>query len=113
MIIIKNRFIPVKGFNAMFFFGILFVRSDSKKGLTYVTLNHESIHAKQCVEMLGVFFYLWYIVEYLIRLPLCDFDTHEAYRSISFEREAYGNQEDMEYTSKRRHFAWLNYIKQK
>lgn len=113
MIIIKNRFIPVKGFNAMFFFGILFVRSDSKKGLTYVTLNHESIHAKQCVEMLGVFFYLWYVVEYIIRIPLCDFDTHKAYRNISFEREAYDNQENMEYISERRHFAWLNYIKRK
>lgn len=113
MKVIKNRFIPVKGFKAMFFFGILFVRSDNRKPLSYVDLNHESIHAKQCKEMFGVFFYLWYIVEYIIRIPMYDFDTHKAYRNISFEREAYGNQENMDYTTERRHFAWLEYIKQK
>lgn len=113
MKVIKNRFIPVKGFKAMFFFGILFVRSDNRKPLSYVDLNHENIHAKQCKEMLGVFFYLWYITEYLIRLPLCDFDTHDAYRSISFEQEAYGNEEDMEYLKERKHYAWFHYITNK
>nr|DAF32802.1 MAG TPA: hypothetical protein [Caudoviricetes sp.] len=43
-------------------------------------------------------------------MPLCDFDTHTAYRSICFEREAYKNQEDLEYSKKRKHFAWLKYV---
>ena len=110
MIVIKNSIIPIKGFKALFFFGILFVRNDLKKGISYVDLNHEHIHSKQCIELLGVFFYLWYIIEYLIRLPMCDFDSHTAYRSICFEREAYKNQEDLEYPKKRKHFAWLKYV---
>lgn len=112
MKVITNSLIPVKGFKAMFFFGILFVRSDNKNPLSPLDLNHESIHAKQCKEMLGVFFYLWYVIEYLIRMPMCGFDAHAAYRNISFEREAYSNQGVMDYTKERRHFAWLEYIRQ-
>nr|DAU35071.1 MAG TPA: hypothetical protein [Caudoviricetes sp.] len=33
-------------------------------------------------------FYLWYIIEYLIRLIMYR-DTKLAYKNISFEREAY------------------------
>lgn len=97
----------------MFFFGILFVRSDLKNPLTDVDLNHESIHAEQCKEMLGVFFYLWYIMEYLVRLPIYGCDTIKAYRNISFEREAYNNQENLNYISGRKRYAWLSYIKNK
>ena len=33
-----------------------------------------------------------------------------AYRAISFEREAYDNQRDASYLSHRRHFAWRHYL---
>lgn len=110
MKIIRNRYIPFKGFRAMFFFGILFVRNDLESELKYWDMNHEAIHAKQCKEMLGVFFYLWYIAEYVVRLFQYGFDTRKAYRNISFEREAYENQADMLYTDDRKIWAWVKYI---
>jgi len=101
-------------------------------------INHETIHWKQQMEMMilgaiiallsGIillllnvlslwlltllifpflFFYIWYLVEWGVRLIT---NTKSAYRSISFEREAYGNEYDMEYLKTRKPFAWLKYI---
>lgn len=33
-----------------------------------------------------------------------------AYRNISFEKEAYDNENDMDYIDKREHFSWIEYI---
>ena len=50
-----------------------------------------SNHTAQMKEMLYIFFYLWYVVEWIIRL----FMKGNAYRNISFEREAYSNEDDI------------------
>ena len=70
-------------------------------------MNHERIHTAQQREMLYVFFYLAYLLEWLVRLPM----RGNAYRNISFEREAYANQRDLDYLQRRRHFAWRGYMK--
>lgn len=31
-------------------------------------------------------------------------------RNISFEKEAYNNENDMDYIDKRGHFSWIEYI---
>ena len=31
-------------------------------------INHESIHWKQQIEMLGIFFYLWYLIEWIVKI---------------------------------------------
>ena len=72
-----------------------------------ITLNHEKIHTVQIKEMLYIFFYIWYIVEWMIRL----FMKGNAYRNISFEREAYNNEKDLSYLDNRKRFAWIKYIK--
>jgi hypothetical protein len=110
MKIIYNSFFPFKGFKAMNFFGLLFVRNDLKSPLTNKTLNHESIHTVQYKEMLWIGFIIWYLIEWFIRLLFC-FDCHKAYRNISFEKEAYANQNDCDYLSKRTHFCWIKYLK--
>lgn len=110
MIVIRNGIIPFKGFSAMLFFGILFVRNDNKRELSATDFNHESIHARQCLEMLGVFFYLLYVIEWLVRVPLCGFKLKDAYRSISFEREAYGNEKNLTYISTRKAWSWVGYL---
>lgn len=69
--------------------------------------NHESIHTAQMKEMLYIFFYLWYGLEWLIRWVGCGFKSKKAYRNISFEREAYSNDADLEYLKNRRLFFWL------
>lgn len=72
-----------------------------------VLINHEKIHIRQQLEMLIVFFYIWYVIEYLIRWVKCG-SRMEAYKNISFEREAYANQHIPDYTHKRR---WWNHLK--
>jgi len=110
MRIIENKLLPPKGYSAIMLFGIIFVRS----GVTVSprTFRHEDIHRKQMLEMLVIFFYLWYGVEFLIRLCICR-NRKEAYRNISFEREAYANDNLTAYVYGRKAFAWVKYLKRK
>jgi len=73
----------------------------------YRIVNHEKIHWKQQLEMLIIFFYLWYVIEWLLKLIKYGKD---AYNNISFEREAYANEENFEYLKTRKHFAWFKLI---
>ena len=125
MRIIRNNILPFSGFSAINLFGILFARKKAKIDKT--TLNHESIHSAQIAEVmiasvpfalllwlltnvwLGLLlfiasYYLWYVIEWLIKLP-----KGNAYRRLSFEREAYTNQSNMEYLKKRKAFAFFKY----
>ena len=132
MRIVENRFIPLKGFSAMMLFGFLFTRDASK--ITARTERHESIHFRQFIEV-NVFmsaliavlcgftnlswwwlfltlpggFYVWYSVEWFVRL----FGKGNAYRNISFEREAYANQDDILYLDTRRPFRFIKYLTSK
>lgn len=103
MKVIINNILPPKGFKCINLFGILFCR----RVLNKIDINHETIHTKQGQELLWIGFYLWYIIEYLIRLIMYR-DTKLAYKSISFEREAYQNQGDLDYLSNRKHYSWLS-----
>lgn len=125
MKIIRNKYIPFPGYKCINLFGILFVKNDAK--IDEVTINHEAIHSRQFVELMvlsavvlaiirwwlpllsPLFFYVWYVVEYLIHLIRFK-SNHIAYRRISFEREAYTNQGDVNYLPKRTWFSFLNYI---
>ena len=83
----------------------IFVRQDAR--VDAKTINHELIHGRQQVEMLVVPFYLWYVVEWAIRLV---FGHGNAYHNIGFEREAFGNEGDLEYLKNRRAYAWWKYM---
>lgn len=74
-----------------------------------IILNHEKIHIRQQIELLVLGFYLWYLLEYLIRLIQYR-DNLKAYANISFEREAYANQGNYKYTEKRRFWSFLKYL---
>ena len=109
MKIIYNNLIPFKGFIAINLFGVLFVRNEYKKrfdsgGFT-TTLNHESIHTEQIKELGYIFFYIWYLIEWLLRLPFGN-----AYYNISFEREAYTNEKNIKYLQTRKRYSFLKYI---
>ena len=104
MQIIRNNIIPFSGYKAINLFGVLFVRGNAR--IDDITLNHEKIHTAQIKEMLYVFFYVWYAIEWLIRLP-----KGNAYRNISFEREAYANQDDLSYIVRRKRYSYIKYIK--
>ena len=106
MKIIRNNIIPFPGFAAMNLFGILFVRKGAR--VTDRMIRHEGIHTAQMKEMLYVFFYLWYILEWAVRL----FMKGNAYRNISFEREAYGNENNPLYLEEeRKPYGWVGYLR--
>lgn len=108
---IINKYIPFKDFVAINLFGVLFVREENQDFLDKETINHESIHTEQMKEMLYIFFYIWYIIEWIIRFIIFIFKTNEnTYHNISFEKEAYHNDQDFNYLSKRKHYAWIKYI---
>lgn len=106
MKVVENNIIPFPGFLAINLFGVLFVRKDSwgKKSeeRRQIVYNHESIHTAQMKELWYIFFYIMYFLEWLFRLVT---KPKTAYESISFEREAYGNEENPDYLSTRKHFA--------
>ena len=105
MRVILNSIIPFEGFKAINLFGVVFQRRGTE--MSPVDLNHEMYHTRQMQEMLYIFFYIWYFIEWLVRLVT---NPGHAYRSISFEREAFDNQGRMD-ASLRRHFAWMKYLK--
>lgn len=67
MKIVRNRWIPFKGFWAINLFGVIFVRKDlpeehlSDPLWLETIIRHERIHTRQMVELLVIPFYLLYI----------------------------------------------------
>ena len=72
-------------------------------------MNHECIHIRQQLEMLVIIFYLWYGMEYLVRWIITG-SRFEAYKNISFEREAYALQHDKNYLKNRPFWAHLRWL---
>jgi hypothetical protein len=89
------------------FFPFILLRPETQ--VTHRLINHERIHIRQQLEMLVFPFYIWYLLEYLIRL-LQYKDHFLAYRNISFEREAYENDLDFSYRTSRRFLGWVKYL---
>ena len=106
-----SKIIPFKGFYAINLFGTLFIREEYKEQpISETTLNHESIHIAQMKEMWYVFFYIWYFIEWLLLL----FSVGKyAYYRISFEREAYDNEDNLKYLETRKPFSWFKYYGKK
>jgi hypothetical protein len=112
-------------FTAINLFGCVFIGKQYEKDLKnrpfrYEKLiRHESIHSAQGKELLWVFFYLFYVLEWLVRLiqyrkaktPDGKKDRNAAYRNISFEREAYSNEWNNRYLKNRKWWASFGYIR--
>lgn len=74
-----------------------------------VLLHHECIHLRQQLELGLVFFYVWYLAEYLVRL--IQYRQHFlAYMHISFEQEAYRHESNPDYLNTRKFWAFLSYV---
>lgn len=100
MKIIYNKIIPFKGFAAINLFGVVFARKEHYP-LSTATINHEAIHTAQMRELLYVGFYFSYLIEWVVQL----FMKGNAYRNISFEKEAYAHQSDAGYLQNRRRWT--------
>lgn len=110
--IIRNKFFAkLLGirYTAMCIWPFLFIRPGTDLSRSTELLNHESIHARQQLEMLWLFFFLWYGAEYLVRL-IQYLDLHRAYKELSHEKEARDNDGDPDYLTRRKPFAWIRYL---
>jgi hypothetical protein len=70
---------------------------------------HEKIHFRQQLEMLYLPFFVCYYMEFLYRW-MQHKNRYEAYKNISFEREAYAHQSDMAYLTSRKPYRWIRFI---
>ena len=100
------------------------IRRDKYKNrpISKITYNHESIHLQQELDFVfgceklyvlgGCIFYILYFLEWLVKLIISIFTLGKvkAYRSISFEQEAYDNQNNLNYLKNRKRFNWIKYI---
>lgn len=131
--IIYNKIIPFKGFKAITIWPWVFVRSDASM-FTDKDKRHETTHLEQQLEVMvvaaiiavslsladviswwwcfviPVSFYLIYVLEWIIRIPFCGFDSRLAYYNISTEQEAYLHEDDLSYNYERKRFAWVKYL---
>lgn len=81
---------------AFFPFVVLSTSADKSKRL----VNHERIHLIQQAELLVLPFYVWYLIAL----------RRKGYMGISFEREAYANENDLDYLKNRKPYAFLKYM---
>ena len=129
MMVIKNNIVPLKGYSAMALWPFIFVRNDAHYNV--ITERHERIHFEQQKEMLVIgaaialvlavcgcgwwslfalpLFFYWYGIERLIKWAYYR-NRMTAYKNISFEREAYANQNNVAYLDERKPYAFLKYI---
>lgn len=114
MKIIYNNIIPFKGYVAINLFGTIFARKEYKP-IDNITINHESIHTAQMKELLYIGFYIWYFIEWIIKLIVCLFkgwNYKNAYYNIAFEYEAYLYEHHFTYLKERKPYFWFNKVKQ-
>lgn len=130
MKIITNKFIPFKGFGAMNILGMVFTRYKAEE-LSEHTKRHEQIHTMQQYEIMlasalislvlcNIWASWWYllvtialpialyVLVWLIELVLPPYTS--AYKDSPFEREAFANDEDVNYLVTRPLFAWVKYF---
>lgn len=84
---------------AIAFFPFIFIHPDTI--IDDRLLNHERIHLRQQIEMLILPFYVWYLIAYF----------RVGYYNISFEKEAYQNDSNLNYLKSRKMFNFVKYLK--
>lgn len=118
MKIIYNNIIPFDGFKAIVIGPCIFARNGCK--IDDTCIRHERIHWEQQKELVIIGFYLLYLLIWLWEIMRCAFNRSRgmysanrrlnifmrAYYSIALEREAYRHQNEKDYISLRRHYAW-------
>jgi len=107
-VIIISKYIIPKGYAGLAVFPFIVLKTKQLKRNS-ILVNHEKIHLRQQLELLILPFYVMYSVEFLIRF-LKEKNWHAAYRSISFEREAYANEANLHFLKSRPFWNFLRYF---
>ena len=93
MKVVITKHFPFGKFVAINMFARLYLKDKDKSRLTlmirypnryFKLIQHERSHTKQQNDLLGIFFYVWYVIEWFFKL----FTEGKAYRELCFEREA-------------------------
>ena len=108
MIFISKYLVP-RGYVGMTLYPFVFLKTEQLK-TNKVLINHEKIHLRQQLELFVIPFYLFYVIEFLIRLIIYR-HWNKAYRNISFERESYVNEMNLQYLKNRKIWAFLKYLR--
>ena len=110
MVLIFRHIIP-KQFTGLTLWPFVFLKEKELKH-DKVLLNHESIHLKQQLELLILPFFVCYGLEFLWKLLVYK-HRYLAYRNLSFEREAYENEKNLNYIQPRKPYSFLRYVNKK
>ena len=108
MILISKYLVP-RGYLGITIFPFMFLKYKALKG-NAVLINHEKIHLRQQIELLIIPFFVIYTLEFVFRLIQYK-KWKIAYRTISFEREAYKNEKDLDYLKSRPLFNFINFLR--
>ena len=93
MKVVATKHFPFGKFVAINMFARLYLKDKDKSRFTlmirypnryFKLIQHERSHTKQQNDLLGIFFYIWYVIEWFFKL----FTEGKAYRELCFEREA-------------------------
>ena len=107
MIVLVNRYLLRKKFSGIALWPFIILKEKKLKE-DPVFLNHERIHLRQQLELLILPFFIWYLIEFIVRLIQYK-NRNLAYRNISFEREAYKNEKDLDYLKKRSFWRFISF----
>ena len=105
--VLEQKILPPKSYDAMNLLGFLWVRSI--EDLSDNILRHEAIHTLQLRELWYLPYYIWYGLEFVIRL-LKYRNWDKAYRNICFEQEAYANSKNLNFRTEKEKFSFLKYM---
>lgn len=109
MFIIVTKYLIPKAYRGLTVFPFIII-SDVSDKQNKILINHERIHIRQQLELLIIPFFIWYFLDYLIKLSRYK-NKSKAYRNIIFEREAYSNENNLDYLKTRSFLGFLNYNK--
>ena len=108
MFLIVSKYLISKKYRGFTFYPFIIIRNDFDK-TDRVLINHEKIHIRQQLELLILPFYIWYFLDFLIKIIRYK-DSNKAYRNIIFEREAYAKEKDLDYLKSRSFWKFLKYF---
>lgn len=106
--VVVSKYIVPRGFTGIALFPFVFLRHASLKE-DVLLVNHERIHLRQQLELLILPFFVFYVLEFIWRF-LQYRSCYLAYKNISFEREAYTNEKDLNYMESRSFWGFVGYL---
>jgi len=105
--LIFSKYLFAERFNALTIWPFIFLKHKKLKD-NRIIINHEKIHLRQQIEMLWFLYFILYFLEFSINLIKYR-DFMNAYYQISFEKEAYQNEQNLTYLRKRKFWSFLKY----